>query len=229
MATSKKVSSPVVSPAATVADDIRFTIGAAEIGAAENWLEATVKVEDALSAFFDRVIVAHRINLSDLDPVEKGKARTNEAAAAHTFVRGLYVIKCVGHECAALMADKNVPGDRVLQPLKRKPQTKRQLIQSVTGGNGWGVFVKSLKDEALRRDVAAKVAAGEMTEEDAAKAGKRGAATKNPLKTRALNAAATLCKILRTDAEKHDGSFDPKIGEKAAALISDVMSSNGFK
>jgi len=230
MTTQKKTSAPVE-------NFIRFSIGADEIAVADAAREADTKSVLSLKAMHDLVVTRHGVDLSALLPRKSDAAPlSNEQAAGRDFARRFHAVRRCGAECAAALADANVKGDTVLQRAgvtstgtAYTPQAKRQIVQSIYNSDDWGLFVARLIKFGKAADIEKAVAAGEMTEDEAAQAGKRGTQTKNPLKTRALDAAATLCKILRTSAEKHDGSFDPKAGEKVAALISDIMSSNGFK
>lgn len=202
-------------PVAFVADEIRFTVGAAEIGAAEGWLKDEVALSQAVATFYDRVIEAHRVDLAVLEPLAKGDTRSNDAQAAYLFVRTLFTVKQVGDACAALMADKNVPGDRVLQPLKRKAQAKRALQQSVLGSKEWGKFVRQLKDEAALR--AGPVETSGNTR-----------ATKSDV-VYVRDTVGAVIKRLSRDVEKQDGTIKPEVAAKLAAFLRDTLKGYGIK
>lgn len=208
----RKTSKPAVE---FVADEIRFTVGAAEIGAAEGWLKNEVALADAVATFFDRVILAHRVDLTVLEPLAKGTTRSNDAQAAYLFVRTLFTVRQVGDACAAAMADKNVSGDRILQPLKRKPQAKRALQQSVLGSKEWGRFVRALKDEAARRDGTADAG--------------RGASSKKSDYEYVRDTVGAVIKRLARDVEKQDGSIKPEVAGKLAAFLRDTLKGYGIK
>ena len=232
MATSKKISAPSADAF------VRFSLGAVEVAAADALRESTDNEILSAQAVYDLLFVKHGVTVAALLPRKADDAkRTNEEAAQYDFARRFHAVVRCGADVAAKLFDGNVKGDVILQRagISRKtgaaykPQAKRQITQSIFNSDDWGAFVKRMATIGEARGIAAKVAAGEMSEADAEAAGKRGTGTKNPLRTRAMDTAATLCKILRTDVEKHDGSFDAKVGQKMAALISDIMSANGFK
>lgn len=215
---------------------VRFSIGAAEIAAADAWRVAgDAEVLSAVQVY-DLLFVQHGVTIAALLPRKADDAkRSNEEAAAYDFARRFHAVRRCGAEAAAQLFDANVKGDAVIQRagVKRdgtayKPQAKRAVIQSIFNTEDWGGFVKRMAAIAADRDVAAKVAAGEMSEADAEAAGKRGTGTKKSQRELVQARVGDAVKVLRRDAEKQDGSIAPDVMEKFAAYLVDGLKSYGL-
>jgi hypothetical protein len=198
-----------------VEDAVRFTIRPQEVAAAVGWRKGEVDLDKKIAAFYDAVILGHRVDLAHFKAIAKGETRSNEAQAAYLFGRNLFVIKQVGDECAAKMSDKNVSGDTILHPVGRKPQAKRALVQSVTGKKDWGVFVARLQQEADSR-------AGVQPEARGKKEGKSDMVY-------VRDTVGAVIKRLARDVEKLDGTIKPDVAAKLAAFLRDTLKGYGIK
>jgi hypothetical protein len=215
---------------------VRFSIGAAEVAAADAWREAGDAEVMSAVAVHNLLFVQHGVTIAALLPRKADDAkRTNEEAAAYDFARRFHAVRRCGAECAAMLFDANVKGDTVVERagMRRdgtayKPQAKRALIQSIFNTDDWGAFVKRMA--AIDADVerAALVAAGEMTEAEAEAGAKRGTGTTKSDREKVQNRMADVIKLLRKDVEKQDGSIAPDVAEKMAAAFSDVLKSYGM-
>lgn len=236
MSTQKKTASALKSSAA---DMVRFSIGVAEVAAADAARDARGNEAEAFRAFYDRVVVKHQLPFSAILPREKdAPRRSNEEQAAYDFALRMFWVYLFGADIAAKIADRNVKGDVVLpisQFLNRlgkpyKDQPKRS-IQSSFGGTPWKDFVQRLAALAKDDELARKIATGELTEAEAEAAGKRGANKSD--KTGLERAVAKVNDAIKSfnreaDAEKADGSVDPLQARKVAAMLLDVLASQGW-
>jgi len=230
---------PVAETVAPVAETlVRFSVGAAEILAADTARGAGENEAVAFRSFYDQVVVAHALPLGALLPRGKDEARrSNEEQAAYDFGIKMFYTYMFGADIAAQIADRNVKADTVLglsafiskatgKPYKDQP--KRSVMQSF-GGGAWKFFVGRLCDLAADDEKAAKVAAGLMTEAEAEAGEKRGTKSTSTEMQRVLNKIGEVIKLLRRDAEKRDGSIDLEISQKLAAYLADGLNSYGIK
>lgn len=234
MSTPKKTASTLKSSAA---DLVRFSIGADEIRLADAARDAVKDEAQAFRAFYERVIVAHQLPFSAILPRGKdAERRTNEEQAAYDFALRMFWVYMFGADIAVSMADRNVKGETVL-PISQfvnrlgkpyKDQSKR-AIQSSFGGTPWKLFVNRLCEMAAADEVAAKVAAGEMTEAEAEASGKRGTQNKSSDREYVIGRVGDAVKRLSKDVEKQDGSIAPDVARKVAALLVDVLAQAGIK
>lgn len=216
---------------------VRFSVGAAEIAAADAARDAVGNEAQAFRAFYDRVIVGHQLPLSAILPRAKdAERRTNEEQAAYDFALRMFWVYMFGADIAAQIADRNVKGDTVLaisQFVNRlgkpyKDQAKRAVMQSF-GGTPWKLFVNRLCEMAADDERAAKVAAGEITEAEAEAAGKRGTQNKSSDREYVIGRVGDAVKRLNKDVEKQDGTIAPDVARKVAALLVDVLAQAGIK
>lgn len=236
---SKRVSDLVSSTSLVPAPVVRFSIGAAEVAAADDW-RAKGDAEVSAAVKFYRVLFApvseggHEGDVAALLPFKDGAKRSNEQQAFYDFAQRLYLVLRCGDALAAMLKDANVKGETMVQRpgLKAdgtsyKPMSKRALRDSLLGKE-WAAFVRrllSIKDAA---DLSVKVAAGEVKEGEAPKGEARSTKAQ---KERVIAKVDEAVKLLKraADAEKGDGSIDPVTATKVAALLLDVMASNGLK
>jgi hypothetical protein len=225
-------------PAADVL--VRFSVGAAEILAADVARGAGEDEAVAFRSFYEQAVVAHALPLDALLPRGKDEdRRSNEEQAAYDFGVKMFYSYMFGADIAAQMADRNVKADTVLglsafiSKATGKPykdQAKRAVAQSF-GGTPWKLFVGRLFDLSAYDDKAAKVATGLMTEAEAeAEAGeKRGTKSTSTEMQRVLNKIGEVIKLLRREPEKRDGSIDLEVSQKLAAYLADGLNAYGIK
>ena len=162
----------LLNTAAPVADVlVRFSVGAAEISVAANAAQADDASAESAVAIYDLIFgdfpKGHGVTLRDLRKLEAGQRRSNEEAAAWQFVRRFHAIRRCGVEIADMLQDANVKGDAMLQksginPMTMaayKPQTKRQLVQSIYNTDDWGRFLGKMAEIAAARARSAKIVA----------------------------------------------------------------------
>lgn len=215
---------------------VRFSLGAAEVAAADAWREAGDAEVLSAVAVHNLLFVQHGVTVAALLPRKAEDAkRTNEEAAAYDFARRFHAVRRCGADCAAMLFDANVKGDAVVERAGTrrdgtayKPQAKRALIQSIFNSDDWGAFVKRMAAIDADAERAALVAAGAMTEAEAEAGDKRGTATKNSDRVKVQNRMADVIKLLRKDVEKQDGSIAPDTAAKMAAAFADVLSAYGM-
>jgi hypothetical protein len=238
MSTLKKTASSLASSVAAAADVVvRFSIGAAEVAAADAWRAAGAEEVGAAVRFY-RVLFGsiadggHEGDIAALLPFKDGAKRSNEQQAFFDFAQRLYLVYKCGADLAAVLKDANVKGDAMVQRpgvkadgSAYKPQAKRALRDSLLGKE-WGAFVRRLVEIKDGAELSARIEAGEVKEGE----GGGGAArsTKSD-RERAIAKVNEAVKILRKDVEKADGSIAPDVAAKVAALLVDVMSANGLK
>ena len=223
-------------PAADVL--VRFSVGAAEILAADAARGAGENEAVAFRSFYETVVVAHALPLDALLPRGKDEdRRSNEEQAAYDFGVKMFYSYMFGADIAAQMADRNVKADTVLglsafiSKATGKPykdQAKRAVAQSF-GGTPWKLFVGRLFDLAADDEKTAKIAAGLMTEAEAEAGEKRGKPSTSTEMQRVLNKIGEVIKLLRRDAEKRDGSIDLDVSQKLAAYLADGLNVYGIK
>jgi hypothetical protein len=228
---------PMSTPKKTASTLVRFSVGADEIRLADAARDAVGNEAQAFRAFYDRVIVAHQLPFSAILPRGKdAERRTNEEQAAYDFALRMFWVYMFGADIAASMADRNVKGETIL-PISQfvnrlgkpyKDQSKR-AIQSSFGGTPWKLFVNRLCEMAAADEVAAKVAAGEMTEAEAEASGKRGTSTRSSDREFVISKVGDLVKRLSKDIEKQDGSIAPDVASKLAAYLADGLKTYGIK
>jgi hypothetical protein len=214
---------------------VRFSLGAVEIAAADAWREATDNEVVSAEAVYDLLFKGHGVTVAALLPRKADDKRSNEEAAQYDFARRFHAVWRCGADVAAKLFDANVKGEVVLQRagISRKsgkaykPQAKRQLIQSIFNTEDWGGFIKRMAAIDEARGIAAKVAAGEMTEAEADEAGKRGASSKKTDLKQFQDRMADVIKGLRKDPEKQDGTMSPDVMSKLAVAFADIMKANG--
>jgi hypothetical protein len=225
-----EVAAPVAAPL------VRFSLGAAEVAAADAWRKATDDEVVSAEAVYDLLFKAHGVTVAALLPRKTDDpARSNEEAAQFDFAKRFHAVWRCGADVAAKLFDANVKGSVVLQRagISRKtgkaykPQTKRQLTTSIYNTDDWGAFVKRMAAIDEARGIAAKVEAGEMTEAEADEAGKRGASSKKTDLKQFQDRMTDVIKGLRKDPEKQDGSISPDVMSKLAVAFADIMKANG--
>jgi len=216
---------------------VRFSVGAAEILAADEARGAQENEAVAFRSFYDQVVVAHALPLDALLPRTKDQERrSNEEQAAYDFGIKMFYTYLFGADIAAQLADRNIKADTVLGlsaflSSKGKPykdQAKRAVAQSF-GGTPWKEFVGRLFDLAADDEKAAKIAAGLMTEAEAEAGEKRGTKSTSTEMQRVLNKIGEVIKLLRREAEKRDGSIDLEVSQKLAAYLADGLNAYGIK
>jgi hypothetical protein len=217
---------------------VRFSVGAAEILAADTARGAKEDEAVAFRSFYEKVVVAHALPLDALLPRTKDQERrSNEEQAAYDFGIKMFYTYMFGADIAAQLADRNVKADTVLglsafisestgKPYK--DQAKRAVAQSF-GGTPWKFFVGRLFDLAAYDERAAKIAAGITTEAEAEAVEKRGTKSTTPEMQRVLNKIGEVIKLLRRDAEKRDGSIDLDVSQRLAAYLADGLNVYGIK
>jgi hypothetical protein len=231
MATSKKVSSV---PASNV---VRFSVGEKEIALANAARNAIGNEALAFRDFYKLIVVDHELPISALMPREKDAGRrSNVEQAAYDFAINAFYTYKFGADIAMAIGDKNVKPDTVL-PISQfigkngKPyadQTKRAITQSF-GGTPWKLFVSRLADLLAGDTIDAKLAAGEMTQEEADAAGKRGKPVTKSRQEKVVAMVAELCKMLRKEAGGNDGGFDHEKAKAFAEIVSKEASAHGFR
>lgn len=236
MSTSKK---SLLSSAAPAADAVvRFSIGAAEVAAADAARDAVANEAEAFRAFYNSVVVAHQLPFSAILPREKdAPRRSNEEQAAYDFALRMFWVYLFGADIAAKMVDRNVDGKTVLpisqfinrlgKPYKDQP---KRSIQSSFGGKPWKEFVSRLCELEAADELAMKIATGELTEAEAEAAGKgANKSTKSGLERAIAKVNDAIKSFNReADAEKGDGSVDPLQAAKVAAMLLDVLVAQGW-
>lgn len=227
-----------VAPVAETAETlVRFSVGAAEILAADTARRAGEDEAVAFRSFYETVVVAHALPLGALLPRGKDEARrSNEEQAAYDFGVKMFYTYLFGADIAAQLADRNVKADTVLglsafinrKGRAYKDQAKRAVAQSF-GGTPWKEFVGRLFDLAADDEKAAKVAAGLMTEAEAEAGEKRGKPSTKTEMERVLAKVGEVIKLLNRDAEKRDNSIDLEVSKKFAAYLTDGLNVYGIK
>jgi hypothetical protein len=217
---------------------VRFSVGAAEIFAADTARGAQENEAVAFRSFYEQVVVAHALPLDALLPRGKDEdRRSNEEQAAYDFAIKMFYTYLFGADIAAQLADRNVKADTVLglsafiSKATGKPykdQAKRAVAQSF-GGTPWKLFVGRLFDLSAYDDKAAKIAAGLMTEAEAEAAEKRGAKSTKSVNDRVLDKIGDVIKLLKREPEKMDSSIDLETARKFAAYLADGLNSYGIK
>ena len=216
---------------------VRFSVGAAEILAADTARGAQENEAVAFRSFYEQVVVAHALPLDALLPRTKDQERrSNEEQAAYDFGIKMFYTYMFGADIAAQLADRNVKADTVLGlsafiSSKGKPykdQAKRAVAQSF-GGTPWKEFVGRLFDLAADDEKAAKIAAGLMTEAEAEAGEKRGTKSTKTEMERVLAKVGEVIKLLKREPEKRDGSIDLEVSQKLAAYLADGLNAYGIK
>lgn len=231
MAISENVSSV---PASNV---VRFSVGEKEIALANAARNAIGNEALAFRDFYKLIVVDHELPISALMPREKNAGRrSNIEQAAYDFAINAFYTYKFGADIARAIGDKNVKPDTVL-PISQfigkngKPyadQTKRAITQSF-GGTPWKMFVSRLADLLAGDAIDAKLAAGEMTQEEADAAGKRGKPVTKSRQEKVVAMVAELCKMLRKGAGDKDGDFDHEKAKAFAEIVSKEASEHGFR
>jgi hypothetical protein len=261
MSTSKKVAAPAaIEAAAEFVPVVRYGIGALELSVAADAAQADAASVESAVAIFDLIFgdfpKGHGVTLRDLRKLETGERRDNQETSAWHFVRRFHAIRRCGLEIADKLADANVKGDAILQkagvnPMTMaayKPQTKRQIIQSIYNTDDWGRFLGKMAEVAAARDRKAKItaqmdalieagaddavieAAGKAAEIAAdAEATKKRGASRRPLNDRVRDKVNEVIKSLRQDPEKMDASIDLETAKKFAAYLVDGLKIYGIK
>ena len=216
---------------------VRFSVGEMEIGLANAARNAVGNEAIAFRDLYKHIVGGHELPISALMPRAKddGK-RSNEEQAAYDFAINIFYTYKFGAAIASQLADKNTKADAVM-PISQfigatgRPyadQSKRAILQSF-GGKPWKDFVARLSSIADADAKAAMVAAGEMTQEEADAAKKRGAVSTKTRQEKVVAMVTELCKMLRKDAGDNDGAFDHEKAKAFAALVSKAASDNGFR
>lgn len=241
MTTRKNTVSPLAMDAAAAAVSVRYSVGAAELALAADAARADAADAKSAVAIFDLIFgdfpKGHGVTLHDLRKLNTGERRSNSEAAAYAFTRHFHALRRCGADCAAKLLDANIKGETILQKdginphtlAAYKPQSKRQILQSIYNSDDWGAFVSRMAAIAEARDKAAKVAAGLITEAEADAPAKRGTGSKKTERERVLKMVSDLCTLLRKSVDKRDGSVDAEVGAAFATVISDQASAHGFK
>lgn len=234
MTTRKNVSTPSADTAI-----VRFTFGANELRVADEARGADTADAKSAVAMFDLLFSAdgHAVPFSAFRKLSAGETRSNEEQAGWQFVQLFHAVRRCGAGCAAKLFDANVKGDEVLQRegvnpntlAAYKPQAKRQIKQTIFGTTDFGAFIKRMEGIAAARDLAAKIAAGEVKEGEATKGAGVGKSDKTALERAVAKVNDAIKAFNREgDAEKADGSVDPLQARKVAALLLDVLVAQGW-
>lgn len=215
---------------------VRFTFGANELRVADEARGADAADAKSAVAMFDLLFSddGHAVPFSAFRKLSAGEARTNEEQAGWQFVQLFHAVRRCGAGCAAKLFDANVKGDEVLQRegvnpntlAAYKPQPKRQIKQTIFGTTDFGAFIKRMESIAAARDLAAKIAAGEVKEGEAPKGAD---VSKKSDRQYVVDKIGEVVKRLNKDVEKLDGSIAPDVARKAAMALLDVLSMNGIK
>jgi len=235
MATTKKVSSV---PASNV---VRFSVGEKEIALANAARNAGETQSLAFRDFYKLIVVDHELPMSAIAPRAKDAARrSNEDQAAYDFSIAVFYTYTFGAEIAWVLLDKNTKKDLVL-PLSQflnklgKP-FKDQAVQAVRssfGNKPYKSFCADLAAMAASDSIDAKLAAGEVTQEEAAAqaaaVGKRAAPVIKTRQEKVVDMVTELCKVLRREAGDKDGGFDHEKAKAFAAIVSEKASEHGFR
>lgn len=231
MATTKKVATPAADTAI-----VRFTFGANELRVANEARKSDVADAKSAVEMFDLLFSAdgHAVPFSAFRKLSAGETRSNEEQAGWQFVQLFHAVRRCGADCAAKLFDANVKGDAVLQReginpntlAAYKPQPKRQIKQTIYGTTDFGAFIKRMEGIAAARDLAAKVAAGEVKEGEAPKGAD---VSKKSDRQYVVDKIGEVVKRLSKDVEKLDGSIAPDVARKAAMALLDVLAMNGIK
>lgn len=241
MANAKNTVSPLAIDAASAAVSVRYSVGAAELALAADAARADAADAKSAVAIFDLIFgdfpKGHGVTLHDLRKLNTGERRSNSEAAAYAFTRHFHALRRCGADCAAKLLDANVKGETILQKdginpntlAAYKPQSKRQILQSIYNSDDWGAFVSRMAAIAAARDKAAKVAAGLITEAEAEAPAKRGKPADRPMNDKVRDKVNETIKMLRRDPEKMDASIDPETAKKFAAYLVDGLSAFGIK
>jgi hypothetical protein len=216
---------------------VRFSVGEKEIALANAARNAVGNEALAFRDFYSVIVVEHELPISALMPRAKDAGRrSNEEQAAYDFAINAFYTYKFGADIAMAIADKNVDPDTVL-PISQfigktgKPytdQTKRAITQSF-GGTPWKAFVVRLADLLAGDAIDAKLAAGEMTQEEADAAGKRGKGVTKSRQEKVVAMVTELCKMLRKEASDKDEGFDHEKAKAFAAIVSKEASEHGFR
>ena len=110
MSTSKKnTSSPV-----------RFSVGAAEIAAADAWRDSQGAEQRSALAVYNLLFGSvdaggHGVTLKALRKLEAGDTRTNEESAGYDFALRFFAVIFCGADNAGMLFDANVKGDVMMR------------------------------------------------------------------------------------------------------------------
>ncbi len=261
MTTRKNTVSPLAMDAASAVVSVRYSVGAAELALAADAALADAASAESAVAIFDLIFgdfpKGHGVTLRDLRKLESGERRDNQEASAWHFTRRFHAVRRCGPEVAEKLFDANVKGETLLQkaginPMTLaayKPQTKRQILQSIFNSDDWGRFLGKMADIAAARGRAAKIAAqldalaeagadaavieatGKAAEAaaDAEAAKKRGTGSKKTWNDQVRDKVNDTIKSLRRDPEKVDASIDLETAKKFATYLVDGLSQFGIK
>ena len=231
MATSKKVSSV---PASNV---VRFSVGEKEIALANAARNATENEALAFRDFYKLIVVDHELPMSAIAPRAKdAPRRSNEDQAAYDFSIAIFYTYTFGADIAGVLLDKNTKKDLLL-PLSQfltklgKPYTDQtvQAVRASFGNKPYKAFCAKLAAMAASDATDAKLAAGEMTQEEADAVGKRGKPVTKSRQEKVVAMVTELCKMLRKDAGDNDGGFDHEKAKAFAEIVSKEASAHGFR
>lgn len=239
MATRKNVAPAADVASADAVQVVRFSIGAREAQIADAWRMAGDAEVGAAVRFFNVLFApvadgGHEGDIAALLPFKDGAKRSNEQQAFYDFAQMMYLVYKCGPDLAAVLKDRNVGGDTMVQRpgvkadgSPYKPQAKRALRDTLLGSADWGRFVKRLLEIKEGAKVSAMIEAGEIKEGEKPKG---EAKAKNSEKVRGVNKIEEAIKIFRkaADAEKGDGSLDPVNAAKIAAYLADGLKTYGL-
>jgi len=229
-----------VAPDPVASAPVRFSVGAAEIAAADAYVASETECTRSMLAVYNLIFGAvdaggHGVPLTALRALTKDERRDNYESAAYDFSLRFFAVIYSGAETAALLFDANVKGDVKVRRAGLKStgvpyteKTKRDFKTEMQGKD-FRAWIKRMSDIAGLADIDAKVSAGEMTQEAADAATKRGAASTSTDLQRAATKGSEYVKLLQKDIDKRDGSLDHNIAMKVAKAISDLLSANGIK
>lgn len=216
---------------------VRFSVGAAEVAAADAWRDSQGAEQRSALAVYNLLFGpvdagGHGVTLKALRKLEAGDTRTNEESAGYDFALRFFAIIFCGADNAGMLFDANVKGDVMMRRAGLKStglpyaeKCKRDFKMDFQGKE-FPAFVKRMAAIAGDLEIEAKIAAGELT---AADAEKRGASNKSTDLERAIKKGSEYVSMLRKDIDKRDGSLSHDVAIKVAKLIADILSANGIK
>jgi hypothetical protein len=224
-------------PKKNTATPVRFSIGAAEIAAADAWRDSQGAEQRSALAVYNLLFGpvdagGHGVTLKALRKLEDGETRSNEENAGYHFALRFYAVIFCGADNAHMLFDANIKGDVMMRRAGLKStgvpyaEKCKRDFKTDFQGKEFPAFVKRMAAIAGDLEIEAKIAAGELT---AADAGKRGKSNTSTDLERAIKKGSEYVSMLRKDIDKRDGSLSHETATKVAKLISDILSANGIK
>jgi hypothetical protein len=226
---------PMSTPKKNTASPVRFSVGAAEIAAADAWRDSQGAEQRSALAVYNLLFGpvdagGHGVTLKALRKLEAGDTRSNEESAGYDFALRFFAVIFCGADNAGMLFDANVKGDVMMRRAGLKStglpyaeKCKRDFKMDFQGKE-FPAFIKRMAAIAGDLEIEAKIAAGEAVEAE-----KRGADARSTDLERAVKKGAEYIKMLRKDIDKRDGSLSHETATKVAKLIGDILSSNGIK